>query len=102
MAFVLRRDTKVARDTGSGPEFAVLPKGTRLDHVAEPELAQLAPAHFIDEDGHGRTPPDWRPQERQDADAEFLQQQADETAARLAAKAERLAVTGRTNQEARG
>lgn len=92
MGFVLRRDTRVARTApGGAVDWAVLPKDTRLDHIDPGELDQLAPDHFVDEAGHGRVPPDWRSQERQDADVAFHLQQADEIAGYQAAKAERLA-----------
>lgn len=92
MGFVLKRDTRVARTApGGAVDWAVLPKDTRLDHIDPAELDQLAPDHFVDEAGHGRTPPDWRSQERQDADVEFHRHEAAEIAERQAAKAARLA-----------
>lgn len=91
MASELKRDTVVASpDTG---ELEVLPAGTRFSDLAQGVKDQLAPEHFTG------TLSDWRPQEQQDADAEFFAARDAELAARQAAKNASLAEAKRAEAQ---
>ncbi len=63
MAFRLKRNTSVGADPASDGYrpglIRVLEAGTDLDDLSKYELRQLAPEHFVADDGSG-LPPDWR------------------------------------------
>lgn len=62
MAPVLKKDVQVG-DVAHKP-LVLIPAGTKLEEIPKPMLAQLAPAHFVDEhSGAATNVKDWRPDE---------------------------------------
>lgn len=95
--FVLRKTVTVDPDPRRevGPnDLILLPAGEHLEVIPEHELAQLAPAHFVDAEGSDELPEDWRPAERQEADRELERRRAAALEERLADKAARDAKAG--------